>query len=324
MYTNSEQLCFNQHFAEITGIGLSLPGSYFNHSCTPNVARYNVGDVLVFRTNSAVAAGAELCISYIESEILSEPAATRTEYLGRDFAAEGGEGDEAGAAGEGGEGGEGGAKMPLVNEDVQQELYSMNPLERLEAVEELLADAEAQSLMLAVDHKELAAMSGLTCGQLGASEDALGHWRKCLTFATEKCPPNDESTVCYAVQCALSALAAKDQAQAAGFLRTALEVHGVVFGDGTAGQVGSEGDAPLTAAGLEFFRVRFQVEVDSCAFGATRGKALWALAQGLVAGGALPNMDADDDEDWLTGGAAKAKSGKKKGGNNKKKGKGKK
>jgi hypothetical protein len=44
--------------------------SYFNHSHKPNVSRWSIGDIIFFVANQNVKAGTELCISYIESELL--------------------------------------------------------------------------------------------------------------------------------------------------------------------------------------------------------------------------------------------------------------
>uniref|UniRef100_A0A7S4SVD9 SET domain-containing protein n=1 Tax=Alexandrium monilatum TaxID=311494 RepID=A0A7S4SVD9_9DINO len=84
-YTNSEQLCHHGNFTALTGSGLYALASGFNHSCDPNVARFSIGDVTAFVTNRPVEAGGELCISYIESELLCAPKSVRAQSLNRDF-----------------------------------------------------------------------------------------------------------------------------------------------------------------------------------------------------------------------------------------------
>jgi hypothetical protein len=93
--TNAEQVCYNgcPRFRALAGLGLYVDASYFNHSCKPNVARFSVGDLLVLRTCKHVAAGEELCISYVGADLLCEAPAVRTFMLGgRDFEAAGGGG----------------------------------------------------------------------------------------------------------------------------------------------------------------------------------------------------------------------------------------
>jgi SET and MYND domain-containing protein len=172
--TNAEQLCYLHKYQQWGGVGLYVDASYFNHSCTPNVNRYNVGDIMYFRTNSAVKEGEELCITYIESEMLSEPLSVRNHLLGdRDFKLEGEEVEknededeknggaktrkkEAWAEAEaesvlkrlklsaeeeeeGGESDDGEDGMPRIcgNFEMMQELMACPPLERLTAVDEL-------------------------------------------------------------------------------------------------------------------------------------------------------------------------------------------
>eukprot|EP00913_Durusdinium_trenchii_P015885 g14928.t1 len=63
-YTHSEQLCA---------------------TAQPSVQRYSIGDVTAFVTNQKVDAGTELCITYIESELLCAPKSLRSQSLNRDF-----------------------------------------------------------------------------------------------------------------------------------------------------------------------------------------------------------------------------------------------
>merc|ERR1719215_196764 len=84
-YTNSEQLCHSGHFSALTGSGLYALASGFNHSCDPCLARFSIGDLTAFVTNRPLKAGEELCISYIESELLCAPRSLRRQSLDRDF-----------------------------------------------------------------------------------------------------------------------------------------------------------------------------------------------------------------------------------------------
>ncbi|CAE8614107.1 unnamed protein product [Polarella glacialis] len=84
-YTHSEQLCHHCNFTALTGSGLFALASGFNHSCEPSVVRFSLGDITAFVTNRPIEAGEELCISYIESELLCAPTSLRSQSLNRDF-----------------------------------------------------------------------------------------------------------------------------------------------------------------------------------------------------------------------------------------------
>ena len=88
--TSSELFVYpdlNEHGLEsLAGVGLYGPElSYFNHSCTPNVSRYSIGDVMFTICNRDVARGHELCHSYISHEYLCENGETRCAILANDF-----------------------------------------------------------------------------------------------------------------------------------------------------------------------------------------------------------------------------------------------
>jgi len=73
-------------FNSLSGTGIFPVASFFNHSCDPNVYRYSIGDLLVFRAARDILPGEELCISYIPNEVLAEPTEIREEFIGdRDF-----------------------------------------------------------------------------------------------------------------------------------------------------------------------------------------------------------------------------------------------
>merc|ERR1719230_950425 len=50
-----------------------------------NVGRFSIGDAVIFRTNRKIPKGEQLCISYIESELLCAPTSMRHQTLDRDF-----------------------------------------------------------------------------------------------------------------------------------------------------------------------------------------------------------------------------------------------
>ena len=56
-YTSNEQVCHNETYHSFTGTSLCLLASALNHSCCPNVTRYSIGGVLIFRTTMPVSAG---------------------------------------------------------------------------------------------------------------------------------------------------------------------------------------------------------------------------------------------------------------------------
>jgi len=82
--TGSELLCFpdpSRGHAALTGLGLYHAPSFFNHSCSPNVSRFHLGDLAVFRTNRPVAPGQALCISYLGHDLLPTPLPARRAAL---------------------------------------------------------------------------------------------------------------------------------------------------------------------------------------------------------------------------------------------------
>jgi hypothetical protein len=133
--------------ATLAGVGLYCEPSFFNHSPRPNVSRWCVGDVMGFTTNQAVTAGTELCISYLEHDVLCEPAWRRNRMLAMDFVDVDISNDDDGhlphatKLEEGMAPGNAGPDMPVVDSDVQNELMAMDPFARLLAIDELLAQA---------------------------------------------------------------------------------------------------------------------------------------------------------------------------------------
>ena len=70
----------------LAGAGLYGPElSYFNHSCTPNLSKICIGDVVFLVTNRNVATGDELCHSYLSHEYLCEEEEIRNAILANEF-----------------------------------------------------------------------------------------------------------------------------------------------------------------------------------------------------------------------------------------------
>lgn len=169
----------------------------------PNVARFNIGDLAVFRTNQHVNAGTELCISYIESELLSESASVRNDAIGnRDFKVTDIEADQAPSGGGGGckdgskkdgrdmEKEDEEKKEEEEEEEEEEEVYdgpvlppdmldavrATHPLEQLATVKEVLEDAASVKRFHPSDHKELSLIQGLALAQLGSPSEVQTHY----------------------------------------------------------------------------------------------------------------------------------------------------
>jgi hypothetical protein len=263
--TCAEQLCHASRYNQLSGLGLYNDPSLFNHACQPNVARFCIGEVAVFRTNQEVPRGDELCISYIESELLTEPLVVRNEALGdRDFVLTEDTGAPLNGISSGCGGGSaahgGGARGssahvdeeqqdmgPALEREVLDDVLATGPLARLATIKELLSEPGNVARLKPSDYKELHLIQGLSLGQLGVFAEARVHWEKCLAFNRDHCPPHDEGTVCYAVQAALCSVAAGALAAAAHHAATAILTHAIAFG-------------PT----LTLFQVRYSNELTSC------------------------------------------------------------
>ena len=248
----------------LSGTALFQYASLFNHSSQPTVNRWAIGDVTFFVANRRVEAGAELTISYVEHEILCEDGGRRTAVLGMDFV----DGD---TDGEDDAEGVGVAKcsgvseydddnsplMPVVDAEVQQELMEMVPEERLEAVDELLAQAEGKrkapedhddamddhgddddddhaASWFQCDAHQLRILQALTLDGLGRHEEAYPVWEQCVAFVDAKLPPLDETGVALRVQAALCAwaMANDDGRVARSHADRAMKDHDALFGGG--------------------------------------------------------------------------------------------
>ena len=69
----------------LSGVGLFFWPSFFNHDSRPNISRYAVGDIMWFVANQDIVPESELCISYLEQDILCENAYRRNCMLTLDF-----------------------------------------------------------------------------------------------------------------------------------------------------------------------------------------------------------------------------------------------
>ena len=249
----------------LSGTALFQYASLFNHSSQPNVNRWAIGDVTFFVANCRVEAGTELTISYVEHEILCEDSGRRTAVLGMDFVD--GDDDEDDAEGmavaKGGNGSgddnddDNAPLMPVVDAEVQQELMEMVPEERLEAIYELLAQAEGKrkapedhddamddhgngdddehaASWFQCDAHQLRILQALTLDGLGRHEEAYPLWEQCVAFVDAKLPPLDETGVALRVQTALCAwaMANDDGRVARSHADRAMKDHDALFGGG--------------------------------------------------------------------------------------------
>ena len=246
----------------LSGTALFQYASLFNHSSQPNVNRWAIGDVTFFVANRRVEAGTELTISYVEHEILCEDSGRRTAVLGMDFV----DGDDedanenmgaANGSAISGDDDDNAPLMPVVDAEVQQELMEMVPEERLEAIDELLAQAEGKrkapedhddamddhgnddddehaASWFQCDAHQLRILQALTLDGLGRHEEAYPVWEQCVAFVDAKLPPLDETGVALRVQTALCAwaMANDDGRVARSHADRAMKDHDALFGGG--------------------------------------------------------------------------------------------
>ena len=222
--------------ANLSGVALYHEPSFFNHSRHPNVSRWAIGDVMGFVTNQFVPAQTELCISYIEHDVLCEPAFRRNAMLAMDFVEMDDnhtDDDDDGMDHNDNNNNQDrdGPEFPVVDSHVQNELMSMDPFERLAALEELMQQARGEKLpdgekvlttqqkhddneetdtMMQISHtwfqcdvQNLRIIQAITLDGLGQTAHAMKLWNEALDFCRQKLPPNDESVVVIAVQAAL-------------------------------------------------------------------------------------------------------------------------
>ena len=194
-----------------------------------------------FVTNQDIAQGEEICISYLEHDVLCESPSRRTLMLDMDFADGEGEGDDE----------EDGPLFPVVDNEVQNELMALDPFERLTAIQELTEQATGESPpadevdtdameisggpgWFQCDAHNLRIIKAITLDGLAQSNEALKVWEECVSFAETMLPPNDESVVVMRVQAALCAKNAGNLEAAKSHAAAALKVHNLIFGGGVA------------------------------------------------------------------------------------------
>ena len=208
----------------LSGTGLYNFPSYFNHSHQPNVSRYAIGDIMFFVTNQSIPKGEELCISYIESEHLCESPTIRSSLLDMDFQESGSNGDNKNNDDDDNKNNniiE--PRYPIVDIDTQNDLMSMNPLQRLDELNELLKvataaqnqssddgagggataadndDDEADMYWFKCDVYHLHVLMAITLDSLGQATKALEEWKICIEFVNQYLPPGVHALVFYDV-----------------------------------------------------------------------------------------------------------------------------
>ena len=228
--------------SSLGGVGLFHLASFFNHSPRPNISRYAVGNIMWFVCNQDIAHGQEVCISYLEHDVLCETAKRRNGMLRMDF-------QEPDDVQQEEEDEDDGPSCPVVDSDVQMELMEMVPFERMDAIDELMQQATGEALpegereedgmeaggnstWFQCDLQNLRILKAITLESLGQSSKALELWEECIQFAETSMPPNDESAVVVRVQAALCAWSLKQESRARQHAAAALQMHDVLFGGG--------------------------------------------------------------------------------------------
>jgi tetratricopeptide (TPR) repeat protein len=231
----------------------TLP-SYFNHNYHPNVARFSVGDISFFVTNQFIPQGTELCISYIESELLCENAQRRTALLEMDFSDKNDDGQKDSPMNDSPlQTNDDEDNGPVVDVELQNELMDINPLDRVGEIQSLLDQAsnyinqgkgsvnnddnndECEDIAwYKCDVHQLKMLLALTFDSLGQFSKALCLWEQCIEFIDTNFPPGDENGIPVRVQAALCAAASGDSTKAKEYAIQALNQHALIFGGGVA------------------------------------------------------------------------------------------
>jgi hypothetical protein len=240
--------------APLSGVGLFYWPSFFNHDARPNVSRYAVGNITWFVVNQNIAVGQELCISYVEHDVLCESPHRRNLMLTLDFK----EDEDVNRTQRGGfipstKVHDDGPDSPVVDSDVQNELMAINPFERLEAIDQLMQQAAGEALpegergndlgndddmdahgeaWFQCDLQNLRILKAITLEAMGLSAKALPIWDECVAFTETRMPPNDETSIVMRVQAALCSLSLKLEGVARQHASIALHRHNLMFGGG--------------------------------------------------------------------------------------------
>eukprot|EP00934_Nitzschia_sp_Nitz4_P000359 Nitzschia sp. Nitz4//scaffold55_size114948//92800//94221//NITZ4_003921-RA/size114948-processed-gene-0.52-mRNA-1//1//CDS//3329554590//359//frame0 len=264
--------------ASLSGVGLYYFPSFFNHDARPNVSRYAVGDIMWFVANQDIPTGSEVCISYLEHDILCENPFRRNNMLTLDFK----EHEDPNAPNAMVEG----PGIPVVDSDVQNELMAMDPFERLDNIDQLMKQATGEAppegeeldedemeageeVWFECDLQNLRILKAITLDSMGHNRGALELWEQCVQFAETRLPPNDESSVVMHVQAALCAWVIKEEERARQHANVAVQVHNTLFG-----------------GGIPRFRRRYQKEFflnlrdDKSSGGSSTADILWPLRSG--------------------------------------------
>lgn len=204
---------------------------------------------MFFVANQQIHAGDEVCISYIEHDVLQESAYRRNLMLSMNFSDAGPDEDPDPSAEEAD-----GPQYPVVDPALQNELMGMDPFERLPSIDELMAQATGSKLpedelphddgddameasgstWFQCDVQHLRILKAITLESMGQSQEALVQWEECVAFAETTLPPLDENTVIVHSQAALCALQGGAHAPARQHAEAALRIHNLLFGGGPA------------------------------------------------------------------------------------------
>lgn len=146
-----------------------------------------------------------------------------------------------------------GPSYPVVDSEVQNELMSMNPFERLEAIDQLMEQAAGEALpdgedvegacgedrmdahgssWFECDLQNLRILKAITLESTGKPEDALRIWEQCIEFTDIKMPPNDENSIVMRVQAALCCMNLNHESRAQQHAAIAIQKHNLMFGGG--------------------------------------------------------------------------------------------
>ena len=230
----------------IAGVGLFHLPSFFNHDSKPNASRYAVGDIMFIVANQDIASGTEICISYIEHDMLCESSQRRNLVMADWGFSEIDDGIE-----------NNGPDFPVVDSEVQNELMEMNPFERLDAIQQLMQQAMGESARqeqivddddcvmdtavesgglgsdwFQCDLQNLRILKAISLESVGQSRQAASIWDECINFCETKMPPNDESSIVVRVQAALCAWNNGECDLAREHASVAFHVHNLLFGGG--------------------------------------------------------------------------------------------
>lgn len=195
-----------------------------------------------FVANQDIQPGQEVCISYLEHDVLCENVQRRNQMLTLDFK----EVEDSTAPSMTADNG---PLIPVVDSDVQNELMAMSPFERLDSIDQLMLQASGEEVpageeigddemdeqgaeWFKCDMQNLRILKAITLDGLGKASDALKLWEECVQFTESSLPPNDESLVVMRAQAALCAWNANEEQRAKQHAMVALHVHNLLFGGG--------------------------------------------------------------------------------------------